>query len=472
MNARGALRRGNTLETADARPSSPIATGDSVDRMTARGAVPGKAFLNEPVDIASLAAFRVLFGLVMAFSVLRFVAKGWVRTFLLAPAYHFTYPGFAFVRPWPGAWMYVHYGVLLVCALCVAAGCCYRLASLIFFLGFTYAELIDRSLYLNHYYLVTLLSGLLTVLPAERVFSLDAWRKPELARATVPRWVLSVLQLQVALVYVFAGVSKLNHDWLVEAQPLRMWLAARSDLPLVGPWLALPAVAHVASVAGCAFDLSIVGLLLARRTRPFACAALVVFHGLTAVLFPIGIFPWLMTASATLFLPPAWPRRMFARSVSPSSARPAVDPWRAPSWLGPLLAAHCLVQVLVPLRQHALGGDSAWTLDGFNFAWNVMVAEKAGAVSFRARERGSSVSERVEPRGFLARFQESAMAQDPELVREAALLVAHAFRQRGRDVAVYADAVASLNGRPARSLVDPNIDLTGPLPPRWILELE
>ena len=54
-----------------------------------------------PVDIASLAAFRVLFGLVMAAGTIRFLAKGWVTELYLRPRFHFPYPGFEWVRPWP-----------------------------------------------------------------------------------------------------------------------------------------------------------------------------------------------------------------------------------------------------------------------------------------------------------------------------------------------------------------------------------
>ena len=35
--------------------------------------------VERPVDIASLAAFRFLFGLLMAAAMVRFLAKGWVR---------------------------------------------------------------------------------------------------------------------------------------------------------------------------------------------------------------------------------------------------------------------------------------------------------------------------------------------------------------------------------------------------------
>ncbi len=60
---------------------------------------------------------------------------------------------------------------------------------------------------------------------------------------------------------------------------------------------------------------------------------------------------------------------------------------------------------------------------------------------------------------------------DPELIRQAALIVADGFRRRGHQVAVYADAVASMNGRPSQALVNADVDLTEPLPDNWITPL-
>jgi len=430
-----------------------------------------------PVDVASLAAFRILFGLLMAAAVARFLAKGWVRAFFVDPVVHFTYPGLSFVRPWPGPLMHAHYACLFVLALGIATGYCYRFCALGFFLGFTYLELIDQSLYLNHYYLVSLLAALLCVLPAGRAFSVDVGRHPERRVTTLPAWVLGVLRTQVAVVYVFAGVAKLNHDWLVDAQPLRIWLAACGAWPLVGPWLATRETALVASWFGALFDLGIVGLLLARRTRAVGVVLVAGFHAVTGLLFPIGIFPWLMCIAATLLLPPEWPRRALEwtasrLAIARSSSRHHQGRWSPRAWLTPLLIAHALLQVALPLRQHLGRAHSAWTLVGFNFAWNVMVAEKAGAVSFRAVDRRSGDAVRVAPGLLFEDFQVRAMAQDPALVRQGALLVAERFGRQGRAVAVYADAVASLNGRPAQPLVDPAVDLTGPLPASWILPLE
>jgi len=429
--------------------------------------------LGAPVDIASLAAFRVLFGLVMAGAVARFWLKGWVFTFLVAPEVHFTFARCSFVRAWPSPWLELHFAGLFLAALGVAFGCAYRFSAIAFFLGFTYVELVEKSLYLNHYYLASLLAGLLCLLPAGRAFSIDAWRRPDRALVTVPAWALGALRTQVGLVYVYAGIAKLNRDWLCEGQPLRLWLGAHDGLPLIGPWLATREAALAASWFATAFALGIVPLFVMRRTRPLACLLVAGFHGLTGALFPIGIFPWLMSAAATVLLAPSWPRRAlerFERWRRPGV--PAAATWRAPRWLPALLGTHLGLQLVLPLRQQFACAPSAWTLEGFNFSWNVMVAEKAGAVSFRARDRRTGATVRVEPRDFLAHFQEVALAQDPDLVHQAALLVAERFRRQGREVAVYADAVASLNGRPSRRLIDPDVDLTGPLPVSWIAPLE
>lgn len=419
----------------------------------------------------------MLFGLVMSGAALRFLAKGWVNELLVAPPFHFTYEAFSFVRPLPAPLFTALYLLLAAAGLGMAIGLCYRLCASIVFFGFTYVELVDKAIYLNHYYLVSLLAGLLMLLPAGRAYSLDAWRRPALTLATVPNWVLCALRLQVGVVYFFAGVAKLNADWLLRAQPLRIWLSARADSLPFGALLAEPAVAYAASWFGAAFDLAIVFLLLAPRTRAFGFGTLVMFHALTGWLFPIGIFPWLMTAAATVFLAPTWPRRWLERGAAfflgrfPERSRSGRG-FRAPGWLAVVLLLHCTAQVLLPLRRFMEPANSAWTQRGFNFGWNVMVAEKAGQVGFRVRDRHSGVVESIAPSTWLAHFQEVAMAQDPEMVRQAALFLAERFRARGRQVQVFADAVASLNGRPSRPMLDPKVDLSGALPAAWILPLD
>jgi len=412
-----------------------------------------RALLNAPVDAASLRAFRALFGLVMAAALVRTLARGWVGQLYVAPAFHFTWDGFGWVRPWPGAGMYVHVVALVLLALGLALGVRPRLCALLFALGFTYLELCDQALYLNHYYLVSLLAGLLALLPVGRA-------------ATVPAWVLGVLRFQVAVVYAYAGVAKLNADWLLAAQPLRLWLSARADLPLIGPALALPATAYAASWAGAAYDLAIVPLLLARRTRPLAVALVVAFHLATWLLFPIGVFPWVMLAASTLFLDPGWTRRWWRPRVT-DGPRPA------PRWTMAAAFVHCALQALLPLRAWpGASGPAAWTGAGFNFSWRVMVAEKAGQVEFRARDPVDGRVTRVAAARYVTPLQEAMMAQDPAMIRALARHIAGRLAaDAGHAVEVRVDAFASLNGRPSQRLIDPAVDLARATPRGWIVPL-
>ena len=423
-------------------------------------------------DPASLAAFRILFGGLMAVGAIRFMALGWVGEFYVLPTFHFTWDLFPWVRPLPGWLMYGHFAALATLGVAIALGFHYRLCMALFFLGFTYVELIDKTTYLNHYYLVSLLSGLMIVLPANRLWSLDARR--QVFDRTVPVWAIALLRFQIAIVFVFAGVAKLNADWLLEAQPLRIWLAARSDLPIVGPLLAQYWAAYAFSWLGAAYDLTIVFFLLWNRTRLYAFMTVIVFHTMTWLLFPIGMFPWIMIVAALIFFPPDWPRRWcgrWAEAVPLVDARPAARLWRVTT--AALLAVYAAIQIALPLRGYWPGADPDWTYRGFNFAWRVMLVEKAGSTELAAYDRQTGRRWPIRMRDYVTERQEQMMAQDPSMVRTLARHVAGDLRSRGfMNVGVRADSFATINGHPAQRLIDPEVDLSSPdLPerPDWIV---
>jgi vitamin K-dependent gamma-carboxylase len=98
-----------------------------------------------PVDIASLAAFRIIFGTVMFAGILRFLATGWIEKMYGEPTYFFSYAGFDWVRPWPVWAMYVHYSVLALLAIALALGWFHRVVCILFTIGFAYTQLIDAQ---------------------------------------------------------------------------------------------------------------------------------------------------------------------------------------------------------------------------------------------------------------------------------------------------------------------------------------
>jgi hypothetical protein len=421
------------------------------------------AALARPVDAASLRVFRAAFGLLLAVAAVRFMAAGWIDRLYGEPSFFFRYWGFAWVPVASVPVLYAVWAVIAASGLAIAAGVLYRPALVTFLLAFGYVQLLDVTNYLNHHVLVWLLAGLLLVVPLGR------GGPPQL-----PAWMLYLLRFQVAVVYVFAGLAKLNADWLLGAQPLHLWLTARTELTVVGPWLASPVVAHAMSWAGFLYDTTIVAWLSWRPTRAAAYVVVLAFHAGTHVLFNIGIFPFVMTLAATLFFAPDWPRRLWARMARRPATAPAPAPTRAPGRLGlALVAGYAAVQVLVPLRHHLYPGDVLWAEEGMRFAWKVMLREKHGSVTFHVRlADGREVQ--VSPRRYLSTRQEREMAAQPDLVLQLAHHIAADFRARGHgEVQVRAETLVSLNGRPARPMIDPARDLArepdGLAPKDWIL---
>src|SRR4051812_16130948 len=327
------------------------------------------AALRSSVDSAWLAAFRVLFGLTLLISMLRFLAYGWIDQLLIAPQFHFKYWGFSWVEVPPAAELYALFWLMAALCMLVSVGLFFRAAAFGLFFGFSYLQLLDVTTYLNHYYLAGLLALLLACSPAGQTFALDARLRPATARRTVATAWLYLFRFQVALVYTFAGLAKAHGDWLFHAQPLRIWLLSRADAPIIGPLLAQDWAAPMMSWAGFLFDTGIPWLLMNARLRPLAYLLVIGFHGLTGLLFPIGMFPVIMVLSALVFFSPGWPRKLWARL--PPKIRPR---WAAtPSWSGgeclpmpaqrsrrfgrALAAAYCLFQLLFPLRFLAYGGS-------------------------------------------------------------------------------------------------------------------
>jgi hypothetical protein len=417
--------------------------------------------LRQPIDGASLGVFRAGFGLMMLVSIIRFWTRGWIDELYVRPAMFFPYWGLSWVEPWPGAGMYVHFAVLGVLAALIMVGLWARPALLLFFVGFTYIELIDRTTYLNHYYLISILALLMVFLPVDRAFSLRRILRRPSGPETIPRWCLYAVRMQVGLVYVTAGLAKLRADWLLRAEPLHTWLAARSDLPVLGPLLAQSSTAFTMSWAGAFFDIFVVAFLLYRPTRPFAYASVVIFHTVTGLLFPIGVFPVVMALSATIFFDPDWPRRWMRqpkRSAPHPVDRVALSPWQKLGFA--VLAAHFVVQVLFPWRQLLYPGNACWTEQGFRFAWHVMLMEKTGQVDFRVVDNQDGKSWTVYPREYLSSLQHWMMSTQPDMILSFAHHLQEEWNAKGhRDVSVYADAWASLNGRPRQRLIDPEVDL-------------
>ncbi|WP_158447913.1 HTTM domain-containing protein [Aquimarina longa] len=421
------------------------------------------ARFTKQTSILPLVVFRIAFGILMCFSQLRFMYKGWIEACYTTPKFHFTYHYFHWVVPFDPPMMYIIVGGSALCAFLIAIGMFYRVAIFLFFITFTYLELVEKAWYLNHYYFVSLVAFLLLWIPAHRNYSIDALIYKKIRLHQVPLWTIKILQLQIAIVYIFGGIAKLKSDWLLAAQPLKIWLLARTDIPILGVLFHYSGTAYVFSWLAMLYDLSIPFLLWNKRYRLWAYSAVIVFHVLTYLLFNIGMFPWLMIASSLIFITPEeW--KTIGEKLSISIKKIPVSTTTARyithrSTL-PIIAIYILFQITFPLRHMALTDTVLWTENGLRFSWHVMIREKNGVVAFRIVDHDTQKKFTVYPSQYLSIIQEKQMSFQPDMIWQFAHFLKEEYQEQGAtNLSIYVDTKVALNGRASQTFLDPNIDI-------------
>jgi len=421
-----------------------------------------RKLIHTQLHIAPLVVFRVVFGVMMAASSIRFLAKGWVEDLYVAPAYHFKFFGFHWVEPLGEIGMYCVFGLLILSAICIALGAFYRLATIAFFLLFTYVELIDATNYLNHYYFISLISLLLIFLPANRACAVDVRLRPSRRETHVPAWTINILKFQLIIVYFFAGIAKLNPDWLFAALPLKIWLPAHTGMPLIGGMMDELWVAYAFSWGGAIFDLSVGFLLLYKRTRKWTYPILVLFHLFTWWLFPIGMFPFIMIGVTLIFFAESDHKSLIRMFYS--RAFQGNRSYRYPALLrlpvGLIVGAFFILQLLVPLRYSLYKDKLFWTEQGYRFSWRVMAMEKAGIAFFYVKDPAQPGEVLVNNSKYLTPDQEKQMSTQPDLILQYAKIIKQEYQNEGiAEPLVRAEIWVTLNGSGTHLFADPFVDL-------------
>jgi vitamin K-dependent gamma-carboxylase len=425
--------------------------------------------LFRPLDIAPLVFFRIAAGVLIAVECAGHALTRFSEPYVQA-TFHFSWPLTPWLTPGPPPTVYAHMMLNCAAAALVALGLFYRATAVVLCVGLGLLLAMEQTAYINHTYLYSLLAGILACIPAHGAVSLDARRRPGLLRAAAPAWCLYLLRFQIAVVYVFAGIAKIDADWL-RAMPISFWLSTRPLDPVFGEplarLLATAPTAYVISYAGLIFDLLIVPAMLWSRTRVAAFAVAIVFHLGNVVMFGIGTFPWLSIAATALFFPPEQFRRLPWLRHRLERDRAAVRDAGSVSRLPPssqrlvasALALYAAVQIAIPARSLLVGGYPSWTEIGHTFAWRMMLRSKIGSVRFIVTDSASGETWTERPVQYLTPRQVTVFAGDPEMILQLAAHVRRVHAAAGRDVEVRADAFARLNGRPPRRLLRREVNL-------------
>jgi hypothetical protein len=424
------------------------------------------------VSAAPIAVYRITFGLLMLFSTIRFIANGWVQSIYINPSFHFSYYGFDWI-PYPSSGIiWLLFGLMIVGSISILLGFFYRIGTILFFLAFTYVELLEKANYLNHYYFVSLIALLLIFIPANRYFSLDARFNICQERSECSLWEIRILQFQIAIVYFFAGIAKLEADWLFQAQPLKYWLHTANHWPIIGQILKQDWMAYFFSWFGLIYDLTIVFFLLNQKTRKFAYLTVILFHITTWTLFPIGVFPWVMMGATLIFFSGDFHRKIlnFLKKWLKYEPKSDIINTSQPTTTFKLLFVSFIAfQIVFPLRYLFYPGNIMWTESGFRFSWRVMLMEKTGYATFYVIDSSTNAKIEIDNEQFLTKNQEKMMATQPDMILQYAHHLGDIYKDttilkfntetKIKSPKVQAEVYVTLNSRPNQLFVNPEIDL-------------
>uniref|UniRef100_A0A8C3S1I8 Vitamin K-dependent gamma-carboxylase n=1 Tax=Chelydra serpentina TaxID=8475 RepID=A0A8C3S1I8_CHESE len=438
--------------------------------------------LNRPTDPASLGVFRFLFGLLMALDIPQERGLSYLDHKYLDGLEVCRFPLVNFLEPLPLDWMYLLYAVMLLGALGIMLGCCYRLSCLLFMLPYWYVFFLDKTAWNNHSYLYGLLGFQLTLMDANRYWSMDGLRDPRKRNAHVPLWNYTVLRMQIFIVYFIAGIKKLDADW-VEGYSMgslsRHWLFDPFKLVLSEEMTSL----LVVHGGGLMLDLTAGYLLFFDATRPAALVFVSYFHCMNSQLFSIGMFSYTMLATSPLFCSPDWPRRLGARF--PACLRrllPSLEPpqpseacvyegpkhkdrgrgERGPGLrqkLGALFTVlYVLEQLFLPYSHFITQGYNNWTNGLYGYSWDMMVHSRSHQhVKITYRDGVTGELGYLNPGVFT---QSRRWKDHADMLKQYATCLSRLLHNYNvSQPEIYFDIWVSINDRFQQRLFDPQVDI-------------
>tara|TARA_B110000971_G_scaffold146125_1_gene149225 strand:- start:961 stop:1764 length:804 start_codon:yes stop_codon:yes gene_type:complete len=250
--------------------------------------------------------------------------------------------------------------------------------------------------------------------------------------------------------------------------PMSIWLQAKAHWPIVGSLFTEQWIAYSFSFLGCIFDLTIVFFLLSKKWRIPAYIVLVVFHTITGIMFPIGMFPWIMILATLIFFSPDFHQKIiiFIQSRLKLKVRESIEynslflhGFKKKVLTGFLLT-YVLFQLLFPFRCLLYPGQLFWTEQGYRFSWRVMLMEKAGTAFFYVTDPITGNRGEVDNSQFLSPTQEKMMATQPDLILQYAHIIKREVESRGlKNPIINAQVYVTLNGSRSKLFIDPEINL-------------
>jgi hypothetical protein len=331
------------------------------------------------IDVRLLGLVRLWFGLILLGDLLRrlpfldlfYSDRGALPSHghLFAPSF---WPGFSLLHAFnTRGELLVAWGLLGGIYMAYLLGYRTRLAQVLALIGYT--SLNNRNLFLENTGAMTLALVLTWTLflPMGRAWSVDAALGRERGPLLHRSWAVTAILVQIAVCYLFNTIQKNGATWSRGeavhwvlwqnriATPVAAWIRAHEPR-----WLSPLLTWGTLGIEGIA-PLLVLWPGRSYRPRALHVALTTMLHGAIALLFFLGVFPWVMLGLNALVLPRPlverldwWLRpRIGGRWAGPDSEQDAEQRWPEPRGPLRLLREGAVLFLMLGATQMALRGN-------------------------------------------------------------------------------------------------------------------
>jgi len=219
----------------------------------------------------------------------------------------------------------------------------------------------------------------------------------------------------------------------------------------------------------------------------------VVFHILTSIMFPIGVFPLVMIFTTLIFFSDEFHEKLLyfinKNKFLKKYQSEIINSKKEKNLLIKLLlTAFFILQLILPLRFLLYPGKLFWTEQGYRFSWRVMLIEKAGYAQFFIHEPRMNRKMLIENQNYLTPQQEKMMATQPDMILQFAHFLSSEFKDStinesngeiiylGENPKITAKVKVSLFNKGSKDFINSNVNLSnikrGLKHKEWILKYE
>ncbi len=415
-------------------------------------------FLFKKIDNSALIVFRVFFGLLIFLESVGAIFTGWVKRTLVDPQFTFSFIGLEWLQPLPGNGMYFYFAIMAVFGFLIMLGYKYRWSMLVFAILWAGVYFMQKASYNNHYYLLMILSFVMVLVPANGYLSLDVKQNAEQKKSYFYNWQKWLIVGLMSIAYIFGGINKIYPDWL-RAIPVQQFMVGKQHYFLIGDILQERWVHYALSYLGMLFDGLIVFALLYKPTRKIAFIIAMFFHAFNAIIFQVGIFPFLSLAFCLFFFEEKLIRNIFLKTKKLHKETSLEIPKYANviKWG---FVIFMIIQVALPLRHWFIKDNVLWTEEGHRLSWRMMLRAKSGIINYEVVDKATGKSKIINYRKMVSPKQAGMLSTKPDVIWQFVQRLKEKYKAEGKTIEVYAThSKLSVNGKKYYPFINPKIDL-------------